>query len=109
MDRKHHYQAKESEVIVNPGGRFGVYMALATTVKEGESAIVIEPELAGLQGGPPVHRSRAITVPTTLEEGWEPSVDADTRRDKTEHQGDNTELPREPDGGDDLAGRRSRR
>ncbi|MDA4113689.1 MAG: chorismate mutase, partial [Thaumarchaeota archaeon] len=43
LERKHHYTAKESELMVNPGGRFGVYMALATTVKEGESAVVIEP------------------------------------------------------------------
>ncbi len=43
LERKYHYSAKESEVMSIPGGRFGVYMALATTVKEGESAVVIEP------------------------------------------------------------------
>ena len=43
LERRYHYSAKESELMSMPGGRFGVYMALATTVKEGEGIVVIEP------------------------------------------------------------------
>ncbi len=76
LERRYQYDAKETEVMSTPGGRFGIYSALATTVKEGESAIVIEPNW-------PVYKevlqqigARAITVPTTMEEGWEPSVES---------------------------------
>lgn len=75
VDRKHHYQVKDSQVIVNPGGRFGVYMALATTVKEGESAIVIEPNWPAYKEALQYIGARPITVHTKLEEGWQPSVD----------------------------------
>ncbi|MDA4135151.1 MAG: aminotransferase class I/II-fold pyridoxal phosphate-dependent enzyme [Thaumarchaeota archaeon] len=76
LERRYQYDAKETEVMSTPGGRFGIYSALATTVKEGESAIVIEPNW-------PVYKevlqqigARAKTVPTTMEEGWEPSVES---------------------------------
>jgi len=75
LERRFQYDAKETEVMSTPGGRFGIYSALSTTVREGESAIVIEPNW-------PVYKevlqqigARAITVPTTLEGGWEPSVE----------------------------------
>ena len=76
IDRRHHFQVKDSEVIINPGGRFGVYMALATTVKEGESAIVIEPNWPAYKEALQYIGARAISVQTTIEEGWLPSVDA---------------------------------
>jgi len=76
LDRKHQFVAKDSEVIVNPGGRFGVYMALSTAVKEGESAIVIEPNWPAYKEGLQYIGARAISVHTTLEEGWQPSADA---------------------------------
>ena len=76
VDRKHHFPLRDSEVIINPGGRFGVYMALATTVKEGESAIIIEPNWPAYKECLQYIGARAITVHTTLEDGWLPSVDA---------------------------------
>src|SRR5208282_4188691 len=42
LERRFQYDAKETEVMSTPGGRFGIYSALSTTVREGESAIVIE-------------------------------------------------------------------
>jgi aspartate aminotransferase len=76
IDRRHHYPVKGTEVIVNPGGRFGVYMALMTSVREGESAIVIEPNWPAYKEGLQYIGARAISIHTTLEEGWLPSVDA---------------------------------
>ncbi|MDA4136605.1 MAG: aminotransferase class I/II-fold pyridoxal phosphate-dependent enzyme [Thaumarchaeota archaeon] len=76
LERKHHFAAKDSEVIVNPGGRFGVYLALSTTLKEGESAVVVEPNWPAYKEGLQYIGARAIPVHTTLEEGWEPSVEA---------------------------------
>lgn len=76
VDRKHHYPVKDSQVMINPGGRFGVYMALSTTVKEGEGAVVIEPNWPAYKEVLQYIGARAITVHTTLEDRWQPSVDA---------------------------------
>jgi aspartate aminotransferase len=75
LERKHHYTSRDSELMVTPGGRFGVYAALATTVREGESAIIVEPNWPAYKEGLQFIGGRAITVHTSLEEGWEPSVE----------------------------------
>jgi aspartate aminotransferase len=76
VDRKHHFPVKDSELIVNPGGRFGVYMALSSTVKEGESAIVIEPNWPAYKECLQYIGARPISVKTSFGQGWLPSVDA---------------------------------
>ncbi len=76
LERKHHYSAKDSELMVAPGGRFCVYMALATAVREGESALVIEPNWPAYKEVLQFIGARAVTVRTTMEERWEPSVEA---------------------------------
>jgi len=76
LQRKHSFTAKDTELIVNPGGRFGVYLALSTTVAEGESAIVIEPNWPAYKEGLQYIGARPISVHTTLEEGWLPSAEA---------------------------------
>lgn len=75
LERKYHYAAKETEVMSTPGGRFGIYTALASTLKEGESAIIIEPNWPAYKEILQNIGGRAITIPTTMEEGWEPSVE----------------------------------
>jgi aspartate aminotransferase len=76
LERKNRFVAKDTELIVNPGGRFGVYLALSTTVGEGESAIVIEPNWPAYKEGLQYIGGRPISVRTTLEEGWLPSTEA---------------------------------
>jgi len=65
--------AAENQLIVTPGGRFAVYSALATVASEGDSVVVIEPNWPAYKEGLDYIGARAITVHTTLEEGWEPS------------------------------------
>jgi aspartate aminotransferase len=76
LERKNGFTAKESEVMVTPGGRFGVYSALATTAREGESVLIIEPNWPAYKEVLQFIGARATTVHTTLEEGWEPDVEA---------------------------------
>ncbi|MGD0637524.1 MAG: aminotransferase class I/II-fold pyridoxal phosphate-dependent enzyme [Nitrososphaerales archaeon] len=76
LERRYHYSAKETELMSMPGGRFGVYMALSTTVKEGEGIVVIEPNWPAYKEVLQFIGGRASTVHTTLEEAWEPSVEA---------------------------------
>lgn len=66
--------AKQENILVSPGGRFAVYLAVNTLLNPGDEVIVIEPAW-------PAYRECAInagvkvrTIPTTLESGWEPSI-----------------------------------
>lgn len=61
-------------ILVSPGGRFSVFLAINTLLDPGDEVIVIEPAW-------PAYRECAIsagvkvrTVSTTLEDGWEPSI-----------------------------------
>lgn len=65
--------ATDNQLIVTPGGRFAVYSALATVACEGDSVIVIEPNWPAYKEGLEYIGARAITIRTTLEEGWAPS------------------------------------
>jgi len=62
-------------VMVTPGARFGVFLAITTLLNSGDEIIVIEPAW-------PAYRQCAInagikvrSVKTTLENKWEPNVD----------------------------------
>src|SRR5579863_4422190 len=73
--KKQRFEAGPDELMVTPSGRFAVYAALATTVEEGESAVVIEPSwpaysdiLASLHASP-------IHVHTELDAAWTPSLE----------------------------------
>lgn len=74
LGRRYGYRdAAENQLVVTPGGRFAVYSALHTVASEGDSVVVIEPNWPAYKEGLAYVGARAITVRTTLEEGWEPS------------------------------------
>lgn len=67
-------KVRQENILVSPGGRFAVYLAVNTLLNPGDEVIIIEPAW-------PAYRECAInagvkvrTVPTTLENGWEPSI-----------------------------------
>ena len=66
-------EAAENQLMVTPGGRFAVYSALATVAAEGDSVVVIEPNWPAYKEGLEYIGARAITIPTTMDEEWEPS------------------------------------
>lgn len=62
-------------ILVSPGARFSIFLAISTLLDPGDEIIVIEPAW-------PAYRDCAInagvkvrTISTTLEDGWEPSVE----------------------------------
>lgn len=62
-------------IIVTPGARFSIFLAISTLLSPGNEIIVIEPAW-------PAYRDNALncgikvrTIHTSLEKGWEPSVD----------------------------------
>jgi aspartate aminotransferase len=61
-------------ILVSPGARFSIYLAINTLLNPGDEMIVIEPAW-------PAYRDCAIdagvkvrTIPTTLESKWEPTI-----------------------------------
>ncbi|MEW6043472.1 MAG: aminotransferase class I/II-fold pyridoxal phosphate-dependent enzyme [Thermoproteota archaeon] len=72
--KKFNSDIKPENILVSPGGRFSVYLAITTLLNPGDEIIIIEPAW-------PAYRDCAInagvkvrTIHTTLESKWEPSV-----------------------------------
>lgn len=78
------YDAKHNQFVITPGGRFAVYASLASILKEGDSAIVIEPAWPMYKEALDYIGCRCITVGTRFEDRWEPSVE-DIRKKIKEH------------------------
>lgn len=67
-------QVKQENILISPGGRFSVFLAVSTLLNPGDEVIVIEPAW-------PAYRDCAInagvkvrTITTTLENNWDPSI-----------------------------------
>lgn len=67
-------QIEPENILVSPGARFSIYLAINTLLNPGDEMIIIEPAW-------PAYRDCAInagvkvrTIPTTLESKWEPST-----------------------------------
>ena len=65
---------KPENILISPGGRFSVFLAISTLLNPGDEIIVIEPAW-------PAYRDCAIhagvkvrTISTTLENNWDPSI-----------------------------------
>lgn len=70
------YDAKAEELAVTTGGRFAVYASIASVVKEGESALVVDPSWPAYKQALRHIGAKPIVLHTTLDGGWEPSADA---------------------------------
>jgi len=62
-------------VIVCPGARFAVFLAITTLLKPGDEIIVIEPAWPAYQDCALNSGVKVRTIKTTLENKWEPSVE----------------------------------
>ena len=65
----------EDQVLVSPGARFSIFLAISTLLRAGDEIIIIEPAWpaygeAALNAGVSIKR-----IHTTLEDGWEPRLD----------------------------------
>ncbi|MEM0349808.1 MAG: aminotransferase class I/II-fold pyridoxal phosphate-dependent enzyme [Candidatus Caldarchaeum sp.] len=61
-------------VIVTPGGRFSIYLAAKTLLREGDELLVIDPSWPMYRQVAPFVGARSIHVKTRLEDGWTPSL-----------------------------------
>jgi aspartate/methionine/tyrosine aminotransferase len=72
LSDQHKYEIKPDQIIVTPGGRFGLFLAVSNEIAPGDEVIIIDPsypaysDLVKTVGGRPIH------LPTYLEDGWNP-------------------------------------
>ena len=71
---RYHTRTKTENVMVSPGARFSVFLAISTLLHPGDEIIVIEPAWPAYQENALNSGVKVRTVQTTLENKWEPSV-----------------------------------
>jgi len=67
--------ASVEEIMICPGARFAVYLAITTLLNPGDEIIVIEPAWPAYKDCALNAGIKVRTIKTTLETEWEPSVD----------------------------------
>ena len=65
----------EENIMICPGARFGVYLAITTLLNPGDEIIVIEPAWPAYKDCALNAGVKVRTIKTTLETEWEPSID----------------------------------
>ena len=65
----------EKNIMVCPGARFGVYLAITTLLNSGDEIVVIEPSWPAYKDCALNAGIKVRTIKTTLEIKWEPSID----------------------------------
>jgi len=68
-------QFEEENIMICPGARFAVYLAITTLLNPGDEIIVIEPAWPAYKDCALNAGIKVRTIKTTLETKWEPSVD----------------------------------
>ena len=65
----------EENIMICPGARFGVYLAITTLLNPGDEIIVIEPAWPAYKDCALNAGIKVRTIKTTLETKWEPSIE----------------------------------
>ena len=65
----------EENIMICPGARFGVYLAITTLLNPGDEIIVIEPAWPAYKDCALNAGVKVRTIKTTLETEWEPSIE----------------------------------
>ena len=64
----------EENILVSPGARFSVFLAISTLLTPGDEIIVIEPAWPAYKDGALNAGVKLRRIKTTLENNWEPSI-----------------------------------
>jgi aspartate aminotransferase len=75
LNRKIGTDLTSDEILITHGARFGLYLALSTTLNPGGGALLFEPSYPAYKKIVDLFDGRSITVRTALEDGWTPDVD----------------------------------
>jgi aspartate aminotransferase len=66
---------KQENILVSPGGRFSIYLAMSTLLNPGDEVIVIEPAWPAYRDCAVNAGAKVRTIATTLKDKWEPSLE----------------------------------
>ncbi|MEM4281706.1 MAG: aminotransferase class I/II-fold pyridoxal phosphate-dependent enzyme [Candidatus Caldarchaeum sp.] len=72
IHERYGYEAAPYNVIVTPGGRFAIYLAMKTLLAEGDEIIVIDPSWPMYKQCARFVGARPVAVRTRFEDGWTP-------------------------------------
>jgi len=67
-------EVKQENILVSPGGRFSVFLAISTLLNPGDEIIVIEPAWPAYRDCATNAGVKVRTISTTLENEWNPSI-----------------------------------
>jgi aspartate aminotransferase len=71
---KYDHEIKQENIIVCPGARYAVYLAITTLLNPGDEIIVFEPAWPAYKDCAENAGVKTRTIKTTLENNWEPSI-----------------------------------
>ena len=71
---KYDLEIKQENIIVCPGARYAVYLAITTLLNPGDEIIVFEPAWPAYKDCAENAGVKVRTIKTTLENNWEPSI-----------------------------------
>ncbi|HXW37283.1 MAG TPA: aminotransferase class I/II-fold pyridoxal phosphate-dependent enzyme [Nitrososphaerales archaeon] len=71
LGSRNNYHADEKQVMVTSSGRFAIFAALSTNVREGESVVIVNPNWPAYREIVEFIGARPRLVHTSLERGWE--------------------------------------
>ena len=72
--KKYDLEIKQENIIVCPGARYAVYLAITTLLNPGDEIIVFEPAWPAYKDCAENAGVKTRTIKTTLENNWEPSI-----------------------------------
>jgi aspartate aminotransferase len=73
--KKYNFKTEGNQIIITPGGRFAVYLALSSLLEKGGDCIVIDPSWPAYKEALGHLGRRSTIIHTKLEDKWEPSLD----------------------------------
>ncbi|MEM3702852.1 MAG: aminotransferase class I/II-fold pyridoxal phosphate-dependent enzyme [Candidatus Bathyarchaeia archaeon] len=71
-----HADISPEQVIVTPGGRYAVFLAISSILSPGDEAIVFEPAWPAYKDCIKAVQAKAVSISTWLENDWEPDLNA---------------------------------
>jgi aspartate aminotransferase len=75
LSASHHRKIDPDQILITPGGRFGIFATISSFVSEFQRVVIPQPAWPAYEECVDFVKGRTILVPTTLEHDWEIDVD----------------------------------
>ncbi len=75
LNNKFHTDLTKEQVLITHGARFALHLAVATTLKPGGEALIVEPAYPAYRKSVELFEGRPVAVQTSLDGEWTPNID----------------------------------